>query len=219
MSLATDLQTVSTAAVSQLDPLWTVDNADQLESAMWDVLPGLVDQWSLAASAVAADWYDTQREQAGAPGAFQAIVEPMAELGVGALIGWAMEPVRQPTPDFAAAQYRAVGGVQKRVINSANYTITGSSKADPHAKGWVRRTRPDGCDFCRMVASNDRLYTEAAATFACHERCHCYAEPLWGGQQVDVRPYTPSQRTSSMSDAQRSAMNRQAHAWIKANLK
>ena len=73
MSLATDLQVVSGLATNQLDPLWAVDNPALLEAAMWDVLPGLVDEWALASSAVAADWYDTERDKAEVAGTFKAI--------------------------------------------------------------------------------------------------------------------------------------------------
>lgn len=185
---------------------------------MWDILPGLVDQWALASSAVAADWYDSEREQADVAGTFQAIVEPLADLGTEALIGWATEPLRQPEPDLAAVKYRAVGGVQKRLANSANYTITGSSKADPQARGWMRKTRSGACGFCRMVASRGAVYTEKTVRFACHEHCFCQAVPAWSGKPLPVQPYKPSEITSDLTPEQRKQLNRQSNAWIKANL-
>ena len=216
-SLATDLQTVTGLAEADLEPLWTVENADQLVAVMYDVLPGAVETWSAAAQAVAADWYDEEREREEIAGTFQAIVEPIKDLGVYALVGWATEPLLQPEPDFAAAKYRAVGGVQKRLANSANYTITGSSEADPQARGWMRKTRPTACNFCIMVASRGGVYTEKTATFACHERCYCRAVPAWGGRELPVEPYKPSER--DLSEKQRQELNRQARAWINSNLK
>ena len=218
MSLATDLQVVSGLATTQLDPLWTVDNAAVLEAAMWDVLPGLVDEWALASSAVAADWYDAEREQAEVAGTFQAIVEPIKDLGTQALVGWATEPLRQTVPDLSAAKYRAVGGVQKRLANSANYTITGSSKADPQSRGWMRKTRPGACGFCRMVASRGAVYTEKTVRFACHEHCFCSAAPAWKGKSLPVEPYKPSEITAALNPQQRKALNKSANDWIKANL-
>jgi len=217
MPLATDLRVVSGLAATQLDPLWTIDNPDELSAAVYEVLPPLVDQWSLASSAVAADWYDAEREKADVAGAFRAIVEPIKDLGTEALIAWATEPLRQPEPDLAAVQYRAVGGLQKRLANSANYTITNSSKADPQSRGWIRTTRPQACDFCRMVASRGGVFTEATSRFACHEKCHCASRPIWGGQEVQVEAYKPSAR--DLSAQERAALNKQARSWIKANLK
>lgn len=216
-SLATDLQAVTGLAEAELEPLWTVENADQLVAVMYDVLPGAVETWSAAAQAVAADWYDAEREREEIAGTFQAIVEPIKDLGTYALVGWATAPLLQPEPDFAAARFRAVGGVQKRLANSANYTITGSSKADPQARGWMRKTRSNACDFCIMVASRGGVYTEKTARFACHERCYCRAVPAWGGRELPVQPYKPSER--DLSDAQRQELNRQARAWINSNLK
>ena len=216
-SLATDLQTVTGLAEADLEPLWTVENADQLVAVMYDVLPGAVETWSSAAQSVAAEWYDEEREREEIAGTFQAIVEPIKDLGVYALVGWATEPLLQPEPDFAAARYRAVGGVQKRLANSANYTITGSSAADPQARGWMRKTRPNACNFCIMVASRGAVYTEKTSRFACHERCYCRAAPAWGGRPLPVEPYKPSER--DLSEAQRQELNRQARAWINSNLK
>jgi hypothetical protein len=204
-------------AEADLEPLWTVENADQLVAVMYDVLPGAVETWSAAAQSVAAEWYDEEREREEIAGTFQAIVEPIKDLGVYALVGWATEPLLQPEPDFAAARYRAVGGVQKRLANSANYTITGSSAADPQARGWMRKTRPNACNFCIMVASRGAVYTEKTARFACHERCYCRAAPAWGGRPLPVEPYKPSER--DLSEAQRQELNRQARAWINSNLK
>lgn len=216
-SLATDLQAVTGLAEAELEPLWTVENADQLVAVMYDVLPGAVETWSAAAQSVAADWYDAEREREEIAGTFEAIVEPIKDLGTYALVGWATAPLLQPEPDFAAARFRAVGGVQKRLANSANYTITGSSKADPQARGWMRKTRSNACDFCIMVASRGGVYTEKTARFACHERCYCRAVPAWGGRELPVQPYKPSER--DLSDAQRQELNRQARAWINSNLK
>lgn len=215
--LATDLRAVNGLAAADLEQLWQLDS-DQLLVAVYDILPGMVDQWALAASSVAADWYDEEREAAEVAGRFQAIVEPLQDLGVEALIGWATEPLRLDEPDPAAAKYRLLGGLQKRLANSANYTITGSSAADPQARGWMRVTRPQACDFCRLVASRGGVFTEKTARFACHERCYCGARPIWSNKEVRVEEYKPSERTSEMTPEQRKKMNADAQRWIRENL-
>jgi hypothetical protein len=81
----------------------------------------------------------------------------------------------------------------------------------------MRKTRPTACNFCIMVASRGGVYTEKTATFACHERCYCRAVPAWGGRELPVEPYKPSER--DLSEKQRQELNRQARAWINSNLK
>lgn len=115
--------------------------------------------------------------------------------------------------DVDAARSRAEGGLQKRLVNAANLTVTTSSAADPKSRGWMRVTRPNACDFCVLVASRGGVYTKATATFACHESCFCTARPSWGGEELSAQPYVPSVRQSSPADRDR------VRKWIKENLK
>lgn len=211
MSLTSDLLTVTEYALAELDPLWGLAPA-VLAEALMDVLPGTVDEWSLAAAAVAADYYDDLRESAEVAGTFTAIIEPLEGLGVEALAGWAADALRKDVPDLTAARARVEGGMQKRMVNTANRTVTHSATEDPNARGYMRRTRPNACRFCKMVASRGGVYTRASATFACHEQCFCEAVPAWGGQARPVGPYKPSDRPNN--DEERARVK----AWIAANL-
>lgn len=214
LSLASELRLVTGLAVTELSPLWDLAPSD-LVSAVPDVIPAVVDSWSLAAASAAADWYDTLREEASVSGRFRAIVAPLTdELGAEALVGWVMQALTADAVD--AARKRAESGVQKRVVNAANHTITNSAQQDPKARGYQRHARADGCDFCRMVATRKPVYTRASVTFACHEGCHCYASPAFDGTEIAVRHYQPSDR--SMSPEARANLNASARAWIKANL-
>lgn len=216
-ALATDLRSVTALAERDLDPLWELED-EELLAAMYDVLPAVIEQWALASAAVAAEWYDAERERLEVPGRFQAIVDPLESLGTEALIGWAVQPLTGDTPNAEQAKYRLVGGVQKRLANSANFTITGSSVADPQSRGWMRRTRPAACSFCLMIASRGAVYTEQTARFASHERCYCSAAPVWNNRALPVEPYKPSEITAQLSDKQRKELNRSAREWIAANL-
>jgi hypothetical protein len=111
-----------------------------------------------------------------------------------------------------AARYRVDGGVQKRLVNAANLTVTESSRADPQARGYMRRTRPGACRFCLMVASRGAVFSKATATFACHEHCFCEAVPAFGGQALPVGPYKPSDRPMNAKDRAR------VRKWIADNL-
>lgn len=209
--LSSVLQTLSAAALADLEQLWGL-SPTELAVALFDLLPGLVDTWGEASAAAAADWYDELRDTAEISGKFTAIVEPLGDLGAYALAGWAAEPLHLAEPDVLSARSRIEDGFQKRLVNSANLTVTGSAKADPEARGYMRRTRPGACRFCIMVASRGAVYTESSATFACHGHCFCEAIPAWGGRALPVQPYKPSARPQTDADRAR------VRQWIKDNL-
>lgn len=205
------LVTISGEATAQLDPIWSLPSRSILP-ALFDTLPALLDTWGVAAASAAADWYDELRATADVEGRFAAIVEPLGDLGANALAGWAAQPLSLPEPDLVTAQYRIDGGVQKRLVNAANKTITHSASEDPKARGYMRQTRPGACKFCVMVASRPAVYTQKSATFACHEHCYCQAVPAWGGHALPVGPYKPSQRPNTPEEKAR------VKRWIADNL-
>lgn len=209
--LNTAVATVSAEATAELDPVWQLPPRN-IVPALFEVIPPLLDRWGLAAASAAADWYDELRDIHNIAGRFRAIVEPLGDLGAQALAGWAAEPLSLPEPDLVTAQYRAEGGLQKRLVNAANKTVTHSAAEDPNARGYMRQTRPGACKFCRMVASRGGVYTKTSVTFACHEHCYCEAIPAWGGKALPVGPYKPSDRP--MNDADRARVRE----WIKKNL-
>lgn len=209
--LSNVLQTLSAAALADLTQLWDMSPAE-LSVALFDLMPGLVDTWAEASAAAAADWYDELRDTAQVRGSFAAIVEPFGDLGAYALAGWAAEPLTLPEPDVLSTKARVEDGFQKRLANAANLTVTGSAAEDPHARGYMRRTRPGACKFCIMVASRPAVYTKKSATFACHGHCFCEAVPAWGGKALPVKPYKPSDRPSTPEDRAR------VRKWIADNL-
>ena len=215
--LAPQLNAVTGLAVAELGPLWVLPPTE-LEVALTEVLPATVDTYATASAAVAANWYDNERTRAGVGGRFEAIVAPLGDLGAYSLAGWATEPLRAAVPDVAAAQYRAEAGLQERLVNVGNKTVTDSAVADPRAGGWVRIVKPDGCDFCRMVAGTGKLFRESTARFACHAHCYCTARPAWGGEEVEVEEYRPSARVAALSDRQREDLRASARDWIRNNL-
>lgn len=184
----------------------------ELEVALRDLLPGLVDTWAEVGASVGAEWYDELRDTQTVSGQFQAIVAPLGNLGADELAGWASEPLRLVEPDVASARARLQAGFQKRLVNSANLSVTGSAQADPQAVGYQRRTSPGACKFCIMVASRPAIYTEASSTFACHDWCFCESVPAWGGRGRPVDPYKPSDRP--MNDTDRARVRK----WIADNL-
>lgn len=158
-----------------LDALWRqATTVELVEAAARDVLPKLIRTYGLAAGSLAADWYDDQRDRAGARRAFTAVVPDLGDSGAQALVGWA----RATATDLGPLQSLIVGGVQRRIANYSRATVTSSSVADPAAAGWQRVGNGD-CDFCSMLIGRGAVYFEATADFACHDNCRCSAEPVF----------------------------------------
>lgn len=169
----------------------------ELRDALMDMLPSLVETYGSAAAAVAADWYDELREEAGATGRFTAIPAEIPDAGASGLIGYAMETANNDD------SFRSLvgGGLQRRIANGSRATVTRSSVADPKSVGW-KRVGAGACAFCRMLIQRDQLYSEATADFASHDDCNCQAYPLiQGAEPIDVKDYVKS--TRNISDADR----------------
>jgi len=227
---------VAAGAVDELSAVWVLPPPDII-NALYEVLPPLLDKWTLAASSAGATWYDQLRDANAIPGRFEASVKPLENTGADALAGFGSrslsaarvdqanavvnldEPatslVRKPKTEadlVDTARYDVQGGLQKRIVNAANLTVTDAATEDPQARGWMRRTRPEACKFCVMVASRGGVFTRASSTFACHEGCFCEAVPAWGGKALPVKPYKPSDKPSTPADRAR------VRRWIKENL-
>lgn len=180
--------------------LWRlVAEGASADVALHDLLPAIIREYGQAGAAMAADWYDDQREKADKPGRFTAIPIEADDRGAHALVGWALTEAN----DDAALQTLILGGVQRRIADHVRYTIAGSSVADPAARGWQRVTDGNACAFCSMLAGRGAVYSEATADFASHDDCGCSATPAWRDEPVPVKPYTPSSRNITDADRAR----------------
>ena len=194
-------------ARNDLDSLWRqVTTAAEVETALRDILPALIDTYGAAAASLAADWYDSHREKLGVSGRFTAIPVEIKDSGAQALIGWAASEAT----DDNALQSLILGGTQRRIANFSRGTIAGSSVVDPKASGW-QRVGSGECDFCAMLIGRGSVYSEAGADFASHDHCNCSAVPAFGGEARPVKPYTPSVRQSKADQAR-------AREWIATHL-
>jgi hypothetical protein len=162
-------------AERDLTALWrTVDTPLAARAALMDVLPALVTTYGSAASTLASEWYDDERERRSAPGRFQAIPLDPSDRGARALAGWAAETAK----DSQSLQALVIGGIQRRIADHMRLTIARSSVADPGARGW-QREGSGRCDFCQMLIGRGAVYTEASADFQSHDSCGCYATPAF----------------------------------------
>lgn len=212
--LVAELQQIAGAAADDLAWIWDLSPESEMLAALRDVLPAALDTYASAASVAASDSYDAARVAAEVAGSFEAIVAPVRDLGASMLIEWTTEKAKSSE----SLRSYVEGGVQRRLMNTANETVTLSAVEDPQARGWRRTTRVGACDFCRMVAGRGAIYRKSTARFSCHNDCYCSAVPSWGGSGVRVDAYKASVANLRLTDVQRARMNARARAWIANNL-
>lgn len=173
--LRRSVATLTSELSTDLTVVWNrLEVATAAGEALHDILPALIEQYGAAAGTVAAEWYDDLRAKREIRGSFTAIPAEVPDVGAHSLIGWALSEAT----DYAAFQTLIAGGAQRRVANFARATVTGSSVADPHARGW-QRVGIGECEFCQMLIGRGAVYTEASADFQSHDHCNCQAEPAF----------------------------------------
>jgi hypothetical protein len=180
--------------------------------ALLDSVPSLIGYYSDGSAALAADFYEEERELAGVRDRYP--VEPVVLDRVVKQrrgIAWATEPLFTD-PEVADAAGLLVASriaevVQLEVARPYRDTITQNRRRDPAAIGW-RRITAGGCKLCRMLADRGAVYKESTARFAAHRLCHCTAQPVFVGQdageEASVIQYVASKR--SRTPAQQAAL-------------
>lgn len=167
--------------------------------ALHDLLPAIVREYGALGGALAAEWYDQQREKVGAKGRFYAVPVVPDDRGSHSLVGWALAAAA----DDAALKSLILGGVQRRIADHVRGTVTSNAVADRAAAGWQRVTDGNACAFCSMIAARGAVFSEATADFASHDDCGCSATVAWRGRPVPVKPFAPSAKTSTEADRAR----------------
>ena len=176
MALRAETARLVTLADRDLARLWRlVADGASAEVALRDLLPAIVEQYGAAGAAMASEWYDEARTKAGVGGSFTSIPLEAQDRGTQSLIGWAV----QTATDDRSLQSLILGGVQRRIADHVRGTLTGSSVADPKARGWKRVGDGSSCSFCSMLLGRGFVYVEATASFQSHDNCGCSAEPEW----------------------------------------
>ena len=200
------LQLVTGAAVAQTAALLgNLTGPPQAQRAdLLDAVPAIIGYFTDGSAALAADFYDDERERAQAKVRFTA--EPVVlDRGrkIGNAIAWATQPLFDGGGDVAG---RLAEVVQLETARPYRDTITTNRQRDPEAVGW-RRVASGGCNFCRMLADRGAVYKESSAHFASHPHCHCTAAPEFKGGQVgpeaDVVQYSASKRHTTARDRER----------------
>lgn len=172
-------------------------------SDLLDGVPSIISYYSDGSSALAADFYDDERERAAARGLFTA--EPVVLdrwEKVGRALAWATQPLLTGDGDTPG---RLAEVVQLETARPYRDTITTNRRRDPEAVGW-RRVTHGGCNFCQMLAGRGAVYREDTARFASHGHCGCTAQPVFRGEpgeEADVVQYAASKRRPTDADRKR----------------
>lgn len=197
---------LTAALAAALRALWP--QADPLSGAAalsryTDGVAALVEQFSQASISLAADYYDTVRDNAGVTGTFNTpIIDTPPRALVDAGVEWAM----RAGAEMAAVQARIEAATQKAVADAARDEVITAVAGDSKALGFIRVARPDACYFCLAQAirrkkpqkgepagagrpgvyktrgtaggNADEWFTgSGAAKF--HNNCHCVVEPVF----------------------------------------
>ena len=88
---------------------------------------------------------------------------------------------RGAAPEVAsrsAAVASARAGSRQALTGGRN-TVLQSLSRDPRAKGWVRVTGGDPCDFCVLQTGRGAVYSVGTVDFAAHANCACQPEPAF----------------------------------------
>ena len=204
------LATVGEAALTDIEGLWRGwpwDAARGVRDAAALAVPDVVWAYQDVTGGLAADQYDTWREEARVRGRFTATpAQVAAEDQILAGVRNAIGPLFGADPDAAAARALLSGMVTRLVTHGSADTMVGSVRRDPAAVGWSRHTRAGGCGFCRMLQGRGSVYRkQETAVFAAHDHCRCTVAPSWDPDApVPVREqYLASQRSPSNADRAR----------------
>lgn len=205
-------------AKRELDALWARIShlpAVQVREALVDVLPAIADEYGLAAGALAADWYDDERDRADVSGFFSAEpVEMPDQERFEALAVWGTTPLFSEKPDAASALSLIAGGLQRTIADAHRLTIVESTQADPKATGWRRVGIGSNCGFCRMLIGRGAVYTESSVTFRSHDNCNCAASPTWATNVVKISPEPFRQSQKNRSEETKRRDNARAREFI-----
>lgn len=204
------LQAVTTAAVQDLTSEWAslnVEDAQAVKAALRDLLPALAGEYGPAASELALDVYEVLRDAAGVTTDYEPQVGAVTDK-LQAWAGWSADPLfDRDTPVEELSQTaltRASESIQKAVADQYRSTIVATSDLDEASQGWARYARPDGCPFCRLLASRGAVYSDATVDFAAHGNCHCLAVPeFFGAGRAVKAEFVPSTRNITAQDRAR----------------
>lgn len=171
----------------------------QRRALLLEAIPEVLAYYTVGAAALAADFYDDERERAGAPKLF--VAEPIVAdrlVKVRRAVAWASDPLFVDDAELTSSRIAEV--VQLESARPYRDTILTNRRRDPSAAGW-RRITNGGCKLCRMLADRGAVYKDGTATFAAHPHCKCTAQPVFAsgevGEEANAMQYLASRKRST----------------------
>jgi hypothetical protein len=172
---------------------------EQQRAILLEAIPGVIGYYSDGSSALAADYYDDERERSAPPKLY--IAEPVIldrTVKIRRAIAWASDPLFADDRNLSSARLAEV--VSLETARPYRDSILTNRRRDPSAVGW-RRVTNGGCKMCRMLADRGAVYSDETARFAAHGNCKCTAQPVFStddyGEEASVMQYLASQRRRS----------------------
>lgn len=171
-------------AVAALAAVWeSLDWSDPVKArrALERVYPSLVREYGAPAAALAADFFELSRYQAGVPGRARAV---LADEVSSRVANARMRSVIAPA--FAGDPGRALSALEvltdELVLSRGRETIHASAEADPRRPRVARvPTGAETCAFCLMLASRGPVYRDedtAMGQSEDHYHGDCDCEPV-----------------------------------------
>lgn len=192
------LQLITGAAVTAVTTALgrLTGSPEEQRAVLLEAVPGVVAYYSDGSSALAADFYDDQRDRAAPPKLY--LAEPITidrTEKIRRAVAWASDPLFADNRELSSARLADV--VQLETARPYRDTILTNRRRDPSAVGW-RRVTNGGCKLCRMLADRGAVYSDQTARFATHGHCKCTAQPVFStddfGEEASVMQYMASKK-------------------------
>lgn len=187
---------------------------DYAEAMLLEVVPALVREYGVAASAIASEWYDEIRELANAPG-FAPAVSPSSYPASGV-----RKEVQSVVPllgdDSTKALMQLQSALQRYVAYGSRATIRRRVAADALGKPRYARV-PVGahtCAFCEMLSSRGWVYWSRASAGdtklgkSFHDDCDCQIVADFDRKNSHIAGYDPDAMYDRYKTAYDSVMSR-----------
>jgi hypothetical protein len=183
-----------------------------------EAVRALVDRYGQASGALAADWYEAQREAAGITSRFTVpVAETPPDDQVEESLRWATKDLwprdpedpqttlaqQQPiTVRLGAAEVKSEQATQRLVAEPGRETVRAAVRRDREAVAYARSASLGACSFCKLMASRgavyktrgaagadaDELFAGDASVVKFHDNCHCGVVPVFRGQRFELSP-------------------------------
>lgn len=187
-----------------------VDGPRKIAAAAREYLPELSATYTLAASTLAADWYEDVRESAAIVTAYTATtLEPPETDALQGAIGYALVPLFSETVETGTATERLANLASGLVTAADRQTVESNAARDRSRPRFARHASANACAFCAMLATRGAEYRSEESALRVtlsrprnkrkigekyHDDCHCTVVPVWDSAGYEEAPYVSDWR-------------------------